>query len=156
MNWEREPHKKLYLTAMNNLSFFLIDDDEIFQFIMKNTIAEISPDIKIKFFSDGEKGMDFLKQNLGAATNLPDIILLDVNMPFMDGWEFLKEYKSLQTQIKKDVNIYLLTSSNNPHDIAMAKEISELSGYLVKPISKEGIKNLISHFPTTKWYHNEF
>ncbi|GBF21207.1 response regulator receiver domain-containing protein [Arenibacter algicola] len=141
---------------MNNLSFFLIDDDEIFQFIMKNTIAEISPDIKIKFFSDGEKGMDFLKQNLGAATNLPDIILLDVNMPFMDGWEFLKEYKSLQTQIKKDVNIYLLTSSNNPHDIAMAKEISELSGYLVKPISKEGIKNLISHFPTTKWYHNEF
>jgi CheY-like chemotaxis protein len=141
---------------MNNLSFFLIDDDEIFQFIMKNTIAEISPDIKIKFFSDGEKGMDFLKQNLGAATNLPDIILLDVNMPFMDGWEFLKEYKSLQTKIKKDINIYLLTSSNNPNDIAMAKEISELSGYLVKPISKEGIKNLISHFPTTEWYHNEF
>ena len=141
---------------MNNLSFFLIDDDEIFQFIMKNTIAEISPDIKIKFFSDGEKGMDFLKQNLGAATNLPDIILLDVNMPFMDGWEFLNEYKSLQSQIKKEMDIYLLTSSNNPHDIAMAKEISELSGYLVKPISKEGIKNLISHFPTTKWYHNEF
>ena len=141
---------------MNNLSFFLIDDDEIFQFIMKNTIAEISPDIKIKFFSDGEKGMDFLKQNLGAATNVPDIILLDVNMPFMDGWEFLKEYKSLQTKIKKDINIYLLTSSNNPNDIAMAKEISELSGYLVKPISKEGIKNLISHFPTTEWYHNEF
>ncbi|MEQ8218949.1 MAG: response regulator [Arenibacter sp.] len=141
---------------MNDLSFFLIDDDEIFQFIMKNTIAEISPDIKIKFFSDGEKGMDFLKQNLGAATNLPDIILLDVNMPFMDGWEFLKEYKSLQTKIKKDINIYLLTSSNNPNDIAMAKEISELSGYLVKPISKEGIKNLISHFPTTEWYHNEF
>jgi CheY-like chemotaxis protein len=141
---------------MNDLSFFLIDDDEIFQFIMKNTIAEISPDIKIKFFSDGEKGMDFLKQNLGAATNLPDIILLDVNMPFMDGWEFLKEYKSLQTKIKKDINICLLTSSNNPNDIAMAKEISELSGYLVKPISKEGIKNLISHFPTTEWYHNEF
>ncbi|RAJ11570.1 response regulator [Arenibacter echinorum] len=141
---------------MNDLSFFLIDDDEIFQFIMKNTIAEISPDIKIKFFSDGEKGMDFLKQNLGAATNLPDIILLDVNMPFMDGWEFLKEYKSLQTQIKKDINIYLLTSSNNPNDIAMAREISELSGYLVKPISKEGIKSLISHFPTTEWYHNQF
>ncbi|MEG3655774.1 response regulator [Arenibacter palladensis] len=141
---------------MNNLSFLLIDDDEIFQFIMKNTIAEISPDIKIKFFSDGEKGIDFLKQNLGAATNLPDIILLDVNMPFMDGWEFLNEYKSLQTEIKKDINIYLLTSSNNPSDIAVAKEISELSGYLVKPISKEGIKNLISHLPTDKWYHNEF
>ncbi|MCK0133064.1 response regulator [Arenibacter sp. S6351L] len=141
---------------MNNLSFFLIDDDEIFQFIMKNTIAEISPDIRIKFFSDGEKGIDFLKQNLGAATNLPDIILLDVNMPFMDGWEFLNEYKSLQTEIKKDINIYLLTSSNNPNDIAMAKEISELSGYLVKPISKEGIKNLISHFPTNEWYHNQF
>ena len=141
---------------MNNLSFFLIDDDEIFQFIMKNTIAEISPDIRIKFFSDGEKGIDFLKQNLGAATNLPDIILLDVNMPFMDGWEFLNEYKSLQTEIKKDINIYLLTSSNNPNDIALAKEISELSGYLVKPISKEGIKNLISHFPTNEWYHNQF
>lgn len=141
---------------MNNLSFLLIDDDEIFQFIMKNTIAEISPDIKIQFFSDGEKGIDFLKKSLGAATNLPDIILLDVNMPFMDGWEFLNEYKSLQTEIKKDIDIYLLTSSNNPNDIAMAKEISELSGYLVKPISKEGIKNLISHLPTREWYNNQF
>ena len=141
---------------MNKLHFFLIDDDEIFQFIMKNTIAEVSPDIKIKFFSDGEKGIDFLKQNLGAAINLPDIILLDVNMPFMDGWEFLHEYKSLQTELKKEISIYLLTSSNNPSDITMAKEISELSGYLVKPMSKEGIKNLISHFPTNEWYHNQF
>ncbi|MDX1768116.1 response regulator [Arenibacter troitsensis] len=141
---------------MNNLSFLLIDDDEIFQFIMKNTIAEISPDIKIEFFTDGEKGIDFLKQNLGTALNLPDVILLDVNMPFMDGWEFLNEYKSLQTEIKKDISIYLLTSSNNPSDIAMAKEISELSGYLVKPISKEGIKNLIGHLPTSEWYHNPF
>ena len=141
---------------MNNLHFLLIDDDEIFQFIMKNTIAEVSPDIKIEFFSDGEKGIDFLKRNLSAAINLPDIILLDVNMPFMDGWEFLNEYKSLKTEIKKDINIYLLTSSNNPGDIAKAKEISALSGYLVKPISKDGIKNLITNFPTNKWYNNDY
>jgi len=141
---------------MNKLHFFLIDDDEIFQFIMKNTIAEVSPDIKIKFFSDGEKGIDFLKQNLGAAINLPDIILLDVNMPFMDGWEFLHEYKSLQTELKKEISIYLLTSSNNPQDIAKAKEISTLSGYLVKPISKDGIKNLVTNFPSNEWYHNDY
>ena len=141
---------------MNELHFFLIDDDEIFQFIMKNTIAEVNPGIKIEFFSDGEKGINFLKQNLGTATNLPDIILLDVNMPFMDGWEFLNEYKSFQTDIKKDINIYMLTSSNNPEDIAKAHEISTLSGYLVKPVTKDGIKSLISHFPTTEWYQNEF
>ncbi|MEZ4969261.1 MAG: response regulator [Flavobacteriaceae bacterium] len=141
---------------MNDLSFFLIDDDEIFRFIVKNTIAEINPDMKIKFFSDGEQGIDFLRQNLGTATNLPDIILLDVNMPFMDGWEFLNEYKSFPTEIKKNINIYLLTSSKNPHDINMAKKISELSGYLVKPISKEGIKNLIGYLPTNDWYQNEF
>jgi CheY-like chemotaxis protein len=141
---------------MNDLSFFLIDDDEIFRFIVKNTIDEIYPDMKIKFFSDGEQGIDFLKQNLGTATNLPDIILLDVNMPFMDGWEFLNEYKSLPMEIKRNINIYLLTSSNNPNDVDMAKKISELSGYLVKPISKEGIKNLIGHFPTSGWYQNKF
>jgi CheY-like chemotaxis protein len=77
-------------------------------------------------------------------------------MPFMDGWEFLNEYKSLQAKIKKDINIYLLTSSNNPSDIEKAKKISALSGYLVKPISKDGIKNLISHLPTDKWYSDEF
>lgn len=141
---------------MSELHFFLIDDDEIFQFIMKNTIAEVNPDIKIQFFSDGEKGINFLKQNLEAAKNLPDIILLDVNMPFMDGWEFLSEYKSIKTKLKKDINIYLLTSSNSPGDIAKAQEISTLSGYLVKPISKDGIKNLIRQFPTTEWYQNEF
>lgn len=141
---------------MNDLSFFLIDDDDIFRFIVKNTIDEINPEMKINFFSDGEQGIDFLKQNLGAATNLPDIILLDVNMPFMDGWEFLNEYRSLQTELKKEINIYLLTSSKNPNDVDMAKKISELSGYLVKPISKEGIKNLIGHFPTNGWYQNKF
>ena len=69
---------------------------------------------------------------------------------------FLNVYKSFQTEIKKDINIYILTSSNNLSDIAKAKEISALSGNLLKPISKEGIINLISHFTTKQWCQNEF
>ncbi len=139
---------------MNELHFFLIDDDEIFQFIMKNTIHEINPDIKIQFFTDGEKGIECLKENLDAVNKLPDIILLDLNMPFMDGWEFLNEYKSLKSDLKKEINIYLLTSSNSQQDVERAKEISTLSGYLVKPISRDGLKDLICKFPTPDWYES--
>lgn len=140
---------------MDKLHFFLIDDDEIFQFIMKNTIQEINPEIKIQFFTDGEKGIDCIKENLHSANNLPDIILLDLNMPFMDGWEFLNEYRSLESDLKKEINIYLLTSSNSAHDIDRAKEISTLSGYLVKPISRDGLKDLIGKFPTADWYESK-
>jgi CheY-like chemotaxis protein len=73
-------------------------------------------------------------------------------MPFMNGWEFLKEFKNLKTNIDKDIIIYLLTSSNNQEDINKAKKIKDLSGYLVKPITRSELKKLIINFPKEHWY----
>jgi CheY-like chemotaxis protein len=134
------------------MTFFLIDDDEIFQFILFNAIKGINPSINIQHFTDGEKGIDYLKNNLNEVDNLPDIVLLDINMPFMNGWEFLKEFNLLKSSINKEIIIYLLTSSDNPDDIKKAKKIKSLSGYLVKPITKLELRKLIKNFPGEYWY----
>ena len=136
------------------MTFFLIDDDEIFQFILLHAIKEINPLINIHHFTDGEKGIDYLKKNLNIISNLPDLVLLDINMPFMDGWEFLKEFKALKPSIEKDITIYMLTSSDDPDDIKKAKKIESLSGYLVKPVTKNELKVIIENFPNNYWYND--
>ncbi|GGX21304.1 response regulator [Aquimarina muelleri] len=130
----------------------LVDDDEIFQFIISRCIANIDSSIRVKLFKDGEEGINYLRTNLGLLDELPDIILLDINMPFMDGWQFLKEFQYLKPSLEKKIFIYLLTSSKNPEDLNRAKQIGELTGYLVKPITRAELQTLIEKFPLESWY----
>ncbi|WP_031425263.1 response regulator [Flavimarina sp. Hel_I_48] len=134
------------------MTFFLIDDDKIFQFITDKILRKINPEIVIEKYLDGEEGLNSIKKRIEDGVSLPDVVLLDINMPFMNGWQFLKEYKKLHLNIGKDVHIYLLTSSNNPEDLEKAKKISELSGYMIKPVTEKELEVLIREFPINQWY----
>lgn len=134
------------------MTFFLIDDDKIFQFITDKILRKINPEIVIEKYLDGEEGLNSIKKRIEDGISLPDVVLLDINMPFMNGWQFLKEYKKIYPNIDKDVHIYMLTSSNNPEDLEKAKKISELSGYMIKPVTEKELEVLIRQFPVIKWY----
>lgn len=84
----------------------IIDDDEIYQFTLARIINHHKLAEKILTFSDGEKGIQFLIENIHTKENIPDIIFLDNNMPIMDGWQFIEEYATLETEIKKSSHIY--------------------------------------------------
>ncbi len=124
-------------------TFCIIDDDDIYQFTTSVLLKKTDLVNKIILFSNGLKAINFLKEELGNKENIPDILFLDVNMPVMDGWEFLEEYLLIKPMMPKTVIIYMVSSSVDEKDVLKAKSISTLSGYLVKPISSKNIMEVI-------------
>src|ERR1700712_5390130 len=102
-------------------NIFIVDDDDIFVFLTKRMIKATDRDIKIVEFTDGEQVLEYLKTNIDNLELLPDIMFLDISMPVMDGWGFLKAYTPLAPSVKKDIAIYIVSSSIAPHDMEKAK-----------------------------------
>jgi len=123
-----------------------IDDDEIYQYAIARSVKAHHLAEKVLVFMDGEEAMWFFNDNVNNNENLPDIIFLDINMPIMDGWQFLDEYLKLKPRITKPITIYMITSSVDPVDYEHAKRISEISDYVVKPIKPEILKELVEKY----------
>ena len=121
----------------------IVDDDKIYTFLVERTIEQTNLVDLIKVFGNGLDAIDFLKKNADNPDSLPEIILLDLSMPVMDGWEFIEEYMLLSPKLGRMITIYIVSSSISPHDIAKAKSISSVTDFIIKPISKE---NLIEIF----------
>jgi CheY-like chemotaxis protein len=124
-------------------TFCIIDDDDIYQFTTSVLLKKSDLVNKIIVFSNGLKAINFLKDEMGNKENIPDVLFLDINMPVMDGWEFLEEYLLIKPMMPKTVVIYMVSSSVDEKDVLRAKSISVLSGYLVKPISSQNIMKVI-------------
>lgn len=121
---------------------FVVDDDRIYHFILKNLLSKNEIEVKPSFFENGFDALEILKQNI-SANDLPDLILLDINMPIMDGWQFLEEFKKLKVNHQLQTPIYVVTSSNDAIDLQMAKSFeNEISNYYIKPIDELDICNI--------------
>jgi CheY-like chemotaxis protein len=129
------------MNRIKNLA--LVDDDEIFIYLTKNIIEETKLVDLIKVFKNGLDAITFLKENSNDIERLPEVILLDLSMPVMDGWQFLEEYIKLKPKIGKKITIYLVTSSITPADIQKAKNITTVTDYIIKPVTKERLIDLI-------------
>ncbi len=121
----------------------LIDDDDIFVFLTKKAIEQTKLVDLIKVFENGLDALNFLKENKHNVDVLPEIILLDLSMPIMNGWQFLEEYTKLNPTIGKNITIYICSSSISHDDITRAKAINEVSDYIIKPITKDKLIDLI-------------
>lgn len=132
---------------MKNLyNICVIDDDSIYQFTISKTIEIHNLAKKIILFSDGEEALDFLVRNLDQSENLPDIILLDINMPIMDGFQFMEEYIKIMPRVGKKIVIYMVSSSVDSSDIERAERISEISDYIIKPIEPGKLISIVESF----------
>ena len=129
------------MTTLKTLT--IVDDDDIFVFLTTKIIEQTNLVDLIKVFGNGLDAINFLKENKNNVDALPDIILLDLNMPIMNGWQFLEEYNKLNPTIGKKITIYICSSSISPDDITRAKTISEVSDYIIKPITEDKLIDLI-------------
>ncbi|MBB1195106.1 response regulator [Flavobacterium sp. SOK18b] len=120
----------------------IIEDEPIHLFITKKLINMTGMVESLLIFSNGKEAYDKLKAIFLASEKLPEIILLDLNMPVWDGWQFLEEFTKIP--IKTKVIIYILTSSDNPDDIKKAETYSMSKNYLIKPISLDQLKIVLS------------
>ncbi|MGB3151856.1 MAG: response regulator [Maribacter sp.] len=121
----------------------IIDDDDIYQYSAKKNIAATALANKVVSLYDGQEAIEFFTEHLENPEKLPDIVFLDLNMPITDGWQFLEQYAAIQKKIKKDITIYITSSSMNPDDLIQARNISEVSDYIIKPITLDKFKELL-------------
>lgn len=120
----------------------VVDDDDIFMIIARKMIGICAPDWQIMEFVNGERMLEYMNQNLNSEEQLPDLMLLDINMPVMDGWMFLEEYQKIKDKLVKQNRIYLTSSSIDSKDTERAKKNPLLQDYIVKPLSPEIIKKI--------------
>jgi len=118
---------------MKNRITYIIDDDKLSITLMSMLISKNKFCGEIVPFFDPKVSLVELKKNCNSPLNLPDVIFLDLNMPILNGWQFLDELVLLS--IKKEISIFIVTSSINPYDIEMAKNYDMVKSYIIKPIT---------------------
>ncbi|GAB4334337.1 MAG: response regulator [Flammeovirgaceae bacterium] len=121
----------------------LIDDDPITNIINERNLMALGYDFKIDKFNSGRSAIDFLKNRLKTNELMPNIIFLDINMPMMNGWDFMKEYQALKSDVVSNIRLFMLTSSSAEQDLQKVKQFPEIEKYLVKPLSDEAINRIL-------------
>lgn len=123
---------------MKNKITYIIDDDKLTIRLMTMLISKNNFCEEITSFYNPQTALDNIKTNGQDPDNLPDVILLDLNMPTLDGWQFLDEFITLPLQ--KEISIFIVTSSIDPLDIEMAKKYKMVKSYIMKPITAQKLE----------------
>jgi CheY-like chemotaxis protein len=123
-------------------NILLVDDDKIFNFLSEKTISSLGLANEVHFALNGKEALEMLLQYKRGELSKPDIIFLDLNMPIMNGYEFIEAFAAMDLPDKHLITIVILTSSADPRDLEMAKELG-IKYYFNKPLSKEEIKKMI-------------
>ena len=120
----------------------LVEDDPMQAFITTKMIKMTGLVESIMVFKNGKEAYDKLRTIFLSSEKLPEIILLDLNMPVWDGWQFLEEFTKIP--ISSNVIIYILTSSSDPADLKRAEAYNLSKNYLVKPVTRDQLKTVLA------------
>ena len=129
---------------MKKKEIWIVDDDNIFQIIVRKIIGKMELFSSFSSYKNGKDAIDALKKAAENNENIPDIILLDINMPVMDGWECMDEIVSYKSKLNQKIAIYIVSSSIAVQDKDKAKTYAEILGFLSKPITMDALYEIVS------------
>ena len=121
-----------------------IDDDKLEQRIFQLMSKNFSDSQTVTYSNDAEDFIHFLKLHQNDPAHLPDKILIDLHMPQYDGYTFLKDYEDLDMELRKKIDVYIVSSSIAPKDLQLANDYSFIKAYLIKPLTIEHLKEIFN------------
>lgn len=128
----------------------LIDDDSPTNFLNKMVIEEANCAEVVEVAQSGKDALEYLTKTMdiesGSRYPNPDLIFLDINMPAMDGWEFLEQYESLAKDQKGKVIMVMLTTSLNPEDEMKAMIKPGIAGFRSKPLTHKMLEEILNEY----------
>lgn len=127
----------------SKISFLLIEDNLIDQLVTKELLKKVLSTATISIANNGQEGIQWVKSYKNNNETL--IILLDVQMPVMNGLEFLNEYEMMNDELKNKIQIYVLSSTLDPDEIKEIKRHRDVKAFLSKPFPVEEFKTKLSH-----------
>lgn len=122
----------------------LVDDDEATNFINELLIEELDFTENLLIARNGKEALDLIKGLYRQKKRLPELILLDINMPVMDGFEFLEAFSALNCPQKEATMIVMVTTSLHQKDIDKVKKTG-VAGYLNKPLTRQALEDILSN-----------
>ncbi|WP_417857593.1 response regulator [Xanthomarina gelatinilytica] len=124
----------------------LIDDSESDNFYHARKIKKMGITDNIHICYSGEEALDYLKSELEGIHPQPTLIFLDINMPGMNGWEFLEEYEQLEVSQKGEVVLTMLSNSIDERDRERAQQYKSVHGFYSKPLNEEYLTNILQTY----------
>lgn len=119
---------------------YIIDDDEIFVFVLRKLLEKSDHFDEVVNIGNGREAIEILRNQFDKNQQLPDLIFLDLNMPVLDGWQFLDEVEQLS--FKDRLKIHIISSSIDAREIEKAKEYSCVKSFVSKPVKASWLENL--------------
>lgn len=125
----------------------IIDDNYIFCFIFEKLIKKYDKySIDVITFNNGKDALDYLLLNRNNKELLPNLIFVDINMPILNGWEFMDSLTRVNVSVFDDITFFIVSSSDNKIDINKAKEYSIVKNYLHKPLDKLKLFSILDEY----------
>lgn len=124
-------------------TILLLDDNPATNFIHKKFISKVNCAKQIVAFQSGVEALEYLQSD---KTKTPELLLVDINMPIMDAWEFLAEFQKTKPEESKEAKVILLSTAMTPKDMEKAEAIDIISGVRLKPLTVKTVREIMDKF----------
>ncbi|MBQ4821707.1 response regulator [Aquimarina sp. MMG016] len=121
--------------------FLLIDDSKATNFFNKTIIEKVACVEKVVIAENGKDALDYIEKGM-----IPEVIFLDINMPVMNGWEFISNYQKLDDKFKKSIIILMLGAELNQEEKKLVESIPEIHGFEEKMLTKNIVQKIVNNF----------
>lgn len=129
---------------MRSTTVAVVDDESLQYLTLKYMIGGLKIKVNLLHFADGKEALEYLERYNNDPEFLPDYVFLDLNMPRINGWEFLETFAGISSLLVKNISVYVISSSIDERDRERADEHPNVKAYLVKPLLQSDIQSILA------------